>query len=579
MNSTAAAETAAPPTPDGRQRYDLLKCAVAAILVPLAVYAVLAPDWYYVQNGLDPFFYTGYVQNFDNIFHAIGDRHYFVSRWSIYMPQRLLLELTGNPKAAYLLMRWIGGVILAASIVALGQRRWRRWDTVALAALALAMPVTLRAVLTDYSDAVVTPLGALVIASLALWPRSRRAALAAGVCAGLIVVANPFGITVVMAAVPFWLARVERRRWLSLVATSAFGGIAVLVAGWALFRFRYGLPNVYEPTLEFLRTRAAEQDPLKSPRLWWMGYRLWIYLPLLVLAVYVGLQRWGRVVFDPVERTIVKTLLAQYCFQVWFQFSRHGSTLEIPYYWSYIVPSFVLAISVVGAAAFRSAAPRTLPLVAALVLVGLRLAGAPSPELFQSWIDAVIVVVVAVWASQRWLRSRPELAAVAFVAVVFAIQVGSPRPEPQLPEELRVLSSYDLLFSDARSDGIESFEAVTWFVRDMEQVPERVVRSAVFWFNEPIGARMTAMFGGQVSGRWLNPNWESNVPTDPLPSGVIGVLQSGELPTVVLIGVPADVEAIADQMIAAQPRMRLIHSATSPARSGTVVWVLTTIEE
>ena len=42
---------------------------------------------------LDPFFYTGYAQNFTELFHAAGVRHYFISRWSIYLPQRALLAL------------------------------------------------------------------------------------------------------------------------------------------------------------------------------------------------------------------------------------------------------------------------------------------------------------------------------------------------------------------------------------------------------------------------------------------------------------------------------------------------------
>ena len=345
-----------------------------AVFVPLAVYVVLGPDWYYIQNGIDPFFYTGYVQNFQNIFHAIGDQHYFVSRWTIYMPQRVLLAITGSPRAAYLLMRLIAAAIIAGAIALFGRKRWPLTTTVPLIVLALAMPMTIRAVLTDYSDAVVTPMGVVGIIALAACPTRWWAALSAGLAAGIVVVANPFGITVILAAVPFWLARVDRRRWLPLVAIAAAGGVAVLAGGWLLFRTRYGLPNVYRPTIEFIQNNTALQDPLKSPRLWWMGYRLWIYVPLLVLLSAVCLQRFTDSHFDAIERAILKTCALQYAFQVWFQFSRHGSTLEISYYWSYIVPSLICAFAVVGAAAFRHARGWVLPMTAA---GGLRLDDLP----------------------------------------------------------------------------------------------------------------------------------------------------------------------------------------------------------
>lgn len=548
------------------------------VVLPAVLFVVLQPDWYYLQNGLDPFFYTGYVQNFQNLFHAVGDRHYFISRWTIYLPQRLLLMLVDDPKLAFLLFRWIGAGVVAGAVLRLGRDRWRRADSIAMAAIVLMMPISIRALLTDYSDAVMFPLGAALLALLALHPDRLRSAAVAGALGAAIVVANPFGATVAIAAAPFWLRRVPRRRWLVLLGAAAGGAVVVVIGGLLFFRWRYGVPNVYAPTIDFVRTRRAEQDPLKSPRLWWLGYRLWIYLPALLIAVYHAMRRWCHFEFDAVERAVVSTCALQYAIQIWVQFARHGDTLEISYYWSYIVPSFALTFCVVAGALAQRCGRRHLPAISVALAVAIRVIGSPTPELFQSWLDAVIVLGGGAYLARRMVVSRPALVSTGLIGALVLLQTSSPRPEPILPGELRVLSSYELVYEGQSSVGVQSFETVTWFVKAMNDVPEPVTRSAVFWYNTAIGARMSAMFGVQVSGRWLNPSWESNVATDPFPPDVVIAIQAGNAPTIVVIGSAADARAIADQIVQVEPKMRLVYEATAPDEPDTVVEVLSTVE-
>jgi hypothetical protein len=48
---------------------------------------LLKPDLFgLVPNSLDPMFYTGYAINLDDALAAAGNRHYFVTRWTSYMP-------------------------------------------------------------------------------------------------------------------------------------------------------------------------------------------------------------------------------------------------------------------------------------------------------------------------------------------------------------------------------------------------------------------------------------------------------------------------------------------------------------
>jgi hypothetical protein len=430
--------------------------------------------------------------------------------------------------------------------------------------------------MTDYSDAVMFPGGIVMIALLAMHPNRVRSVAMAGILAGVIVVANPFSLTVVVSAAPFWLARVPRRRWAALVGVGTAAAAFVVLFGLVLFRERYGISNIYAPTVDFIRANNNYADPLKSPRLWWMGYRLWIYLPPLIIGIYHVLRRRYRFQFDPAERAIVSTCTLQYIIQVWYQFSRHGSTLEISYYWSYIMPAFALTFCVVVGAFFRQSRSWYLPGIAVVAVVAAGLNSKATPEVFQSWLDALAVLLVGAYLARRVVTSRPEIVGAGLVVVALLAQTSSPRPEPTLAGELRVLSSYELAYVQ-KSDGVQSFETVTWFSHEMEQVPEAVVRSAVFWYLGSTPARMAAMFGVQVSGKWLNPNWASNVATDPIPPDVAIAIQLGNIPTIVSIGSAADVAAISAQFIQAEPKMRVVLEESAPNEPDTVFQVLSTL--
>lgn len=558
-------------------KYQWALVSLGCVALPAVLFVLIWPDWYFIQNGLDPFFYTAYVQNFTEIFHAVGDRHYFISRWTIYLPQRILLALTGDPTAAYILFRWVMATAVVAALFGFLGRRHRWQDKTALAALVLILPMTVRAFLTDYSDIVVFPLGVVMLVLVARLPRSQGSLFLAGACLGAMVVANPFGLTIALAAVPAWYRRVGRSQFFRLSAVAAAGAAVVVVGGLLFFRWRYGLPNVYQPTLDFISTRSGEKDALKSPRLWWLGYRLWIFMPLVVIAAYHFLRRRRAVWFSEHEQAIMTTCTIQYGFQIWFQFSRHGSTLEIVYYWLYMLPVLAVAIVVLLAALARLSKPWTLSAIVAGVLAVVVLLGERMPEVFQSWIDGLLVVGgLAAWM-WRAKHLRPGMFASCVVVVLLASQVGAPRPEPVLPGELRVEAAYDQVYIGDESAGVASFKAVTWFIDEMADVPSPVIRTATFWSSGPFGARMIATFGAQVSGHWLNPSLTDNDASTPLNQNVLNAISAGNIPTLIAVGSTADAEAMSGQFLAADSQMRVVYRGVSPFVPDTLVVVVSRI--
>ena len=117
-------------------------------------------------NPLDPVFYTGFSINFDDLSAILPDRYYFISRWSVYMPQRLACSLFG-PELGRLMWRWALASVLLAAIFSLGKKRgWHVGQELLVGVVVLTMPSFVRAFFTDYVEYLVAALG-IVLVSLA----------------------------------------------------------------------------------------------------------------------------------------------------------------------------------------------------------------------------------------------------------------------------------------------------------------------------------------------------------------------------------------------------------------------------
>ena len=549
------------------------KLTALSIGLPLAVFVALRPDWYFQENTLDPYFYTGYAQNLGDVVAISRQIHYFVSRWTLYAPNRLFYRLFG-PERGYLLLRWIAASIISACVIALGRRFWRSWDTAALCVFALISPMLLRTVLTDYSDAVTVPLGIVAICVASLHPDCRLTAGVVGVCAASIAIANPVAGTVVIWLIPGWLWAVRSwRRRTELAGIAVGAGVVVVLFGWAFFRYRYGLSNLYKPTFEFLSKNASLDDPLKSPRLWWMGYRIWIYLPLIVLAAWWHLAARGEVVFATAERTILTTCAFQYGFQIWFQFGRHGSTLEIPYYWSLMVPALLLSVVVVAGKLARQAHHLALTTTVAALVVGVLVWRHETPEIYSSWLDALIVVGGAGYVWYRFPQRTQRFAACALLVVVFTFQVGAPRPEPALPGERRVEQLYDRVFDESGSAGVDGYRAATWFSDQLKVLGRDRLRATYFWVGGGHAAQMAAMYSAHISGHLMTatPGEEDSFG---LNRDFTYAVEHEQINVVAMLGSPSDIAIMMKNLATLRPGFEVIFDDVAPDRLHTHVRIV-----
>ena len=478
-----------------------LLTAGSAVLIPLLIYVVMSPERYgLTPNPLDPVFYTGYTNNFNDIMAAVADRWYFVSRWSAYLPARLFVALAG-PANGRLIWRWVlaSGVIL--SLWRLGRRwNWTMAQRFLIASIALTMPMFTRAFMTDYVEYIVVALGVCIIC-LALSEHCNSATqLLIGCMSALIVIANPVALTVVilpcMACIV--ITRPSKRGAVATSLMITLGAAIPIVAGYFWFRWRYGMGNVYQPTIDYIRLNTKVAHGVTSPNRDWLGKFTWIFAPPVLLTSAALMARLTDRRFDRAERVALWLCGLQYGYQWLDQFARNGGGLELPYYWSYSVPSFVVALTVVIGHFFKT--ERRGLIVSAIaapvvfLLVGVpRFARLPSGFWYAACGLAAIVVIV-------WTARRSASLAVVFVIVwVTWTQIGAPTYVPPAAQPFPTDPHYDNLYGRAATTSELTFDTILWFEKQMDKVPDDWTANFIA-IDEP-AANVEAVYGPHVTDK------------------------------------------------------------------------------
>jgi len=500
---------------DGRRGgAGLTDVALAAVLA-VAGFALFRPDWFHIQNGLDPFFYTGLSLNLSEAIDYGADAHYFLSRWTLYMPELLAQRLLG-PSVGFVATRLVLLTLAGVGLAFLRPATSRRLDLVPVAVIGLFSPLVVRAVFVDYSDAIVVPCGLVMLALAARGRVGVRTSVAIGVLGAAAVVANTFAVVMVAITVGGYLARSLRRpgRLLAQMAAVLAAGTVVVGAGLVLFRWRYGIPNVYSPAISFVRDNAGNRDPLKSRRLLWLHFRLWVFLPPLLLAAAAAL-RAGRVIrLGSAELVVLGVAAVQYVFQVLYQLVLDGSTLEIHYYFSYMVPAYSAALAVVLYALLQRCS-KLATWAATAAVVALLAAWRHLPEVhLASWATFVAGVLAVGVIGGALARRLPVLLPLGVAAVALAAQLAPPTREPILPGELRVQAGYDTVYRGGTSIGVEWFRAIPPFLDQVRGLDPQVRKRAGWVVGRGTAQQKAAALSVQVGmpRRLLNPPAE---PLDP----------------------------------------------------------------
>jgi hypothetical protein len=472
-----------------------------SVLIPPLLFAIFLPETYgLTPNGLDPFFYTGYAINFDDIMREIGDHHYFVSRWSAYLPSRLFASILG-PSLGRLALRWLIASAILLAVWHLGRRwSWNRATELIVGVVTLTSPMFARAYMTDYVEWFVVGVGIILVCQSLEVTKSWTRSTAIGAMAALVVIAYPLAATLTVAPILVYIGLRgghPHKRWKHAVVI-AIAGLGTIAVGLLAYRIWFDIPNVYAPTTAFAQDYANIRSPWKSPRLTWMGSFTWIYGPAILVAaslLFPGIRR--RLFQSKWALAAVGLLVAQYAFQWIDQFVRDGLGLELSYNWVFVYPALAIAVAwVIGTAQWNW-------IGAGAFLVGwllLHLQGRfTHVRLPAGWVFAALVVLtigclVAISIKQR------TLATAGVIAFVLIGQVSAPPYDPSAYHPINGSPRYDLVFFNPAGPAERDLSEAIWLEDSLDELADD---SGLFFFGGGSAASIIGIYGPHVTGRLL----------------------------------------------------------------------------
>ncbi|HEY0518963.1 MAG TPA: hypothetical protein VGC84_05670, partial [Ilumatobacteraceae bacterium] len=433
--------------------------------------------------------------------------------------------------------------IVTFALFHIGARALRLIDLVVVSTVIVFSPLVLRAVFVDYSDFVIVTAGVAAIVVALYAPVTWRFSTLLGVLLATMCIANVFAVSLSFFILLARMLRLrenrERLRDFTFIAAS---GAMVVLLGWAFFRVRYDIANVYGPTVDFVRESSKIHDLLKSPRRQWLRYRLWIYLPPIVLATAALLWRFKKAAFGRVEALAFAVCGIQYLFQVWYQFGRDGTTLEIHYYFTYAIPPLLVSTAIVLYQLLTRCSPRAVAGIG--VAVVLLWVNDGSPWRFGSGLQALIALVVGGAVASISFDKVKVLPAALLVATFLAFQLAYPKNEPLLSGEQRVNPGYDTVWTRADSSGRDVFHESVWSMSEMDRLGNAVEQRSGFVLAGGPSYQLGATYSVEVAKprHWINQPIAD--PGFDITSNSLQILRDLRLPYVVVICAPGELPAV-----------------------------------
>jgi hypothetical protein len=438
---------------------------------------LLKPDLFgLVPNGLDPMFYTGYSINLDDALAAAGNRHYFVTRWSSYLPQYLSTHLFG-PYWGRIILRLLMLSILSEVMWRVGKRfQFSALTRIVTSLIVFMFPMFVRSFTTDYTEHSVAFYGTLLIALVVTQPFSAKWAAAFGGLAALLVISNPFTIVMSGIAGLAWTLTQDSYRQVQkllgpvLLGVTSFTG--VFVFGYLLFRFHYQIGNVYQPTFDFIMASAALPiDDWTAPSNLWLWHFGWLYIPAILVLVSHFLVRPKVAAAQKIKFWTQAIVIMVFVAHVYTQFSR-GHALETSFYWSMALPPVHILLFIVIGEFFEKTKRFHTGLFSLTIFVLLVLFEVPQKLPLGAGVALVLGLAAFVGGLFLLDYKMKVLLAPLFVVGMVWIQLGSP-PYTQTTYggDLNT-PRYDLVYGSVTQSSKKIWEETIWFTQQMDKVKE-----------------------------------------------------------------------------------------------------------
>lgn len=483
-------------------------------LVTSIVAIFLKPDLFgLVPNSLDPMFYLGYQINLNDALEAAGNNHYFVSRWTSYMPAHFTSLIFG-PYWGRLVLRLLMVSVLSEAI-------WRFLAKLEIRAharllsifLLVTSPLFVRAFTTDYPEYFII-WASLLMAILsfteqATWKRS----VLMGALAASISIANPTAtILTSFILVNYVFDKICAREFgkiskQAVVVLLSF--LTVILSGFVLFKYWYGVENIYQPTLDFIKNYVSpDVDGWRTPTRKWLLYFGWLYLPILysIAAISIVKSSTRKVLFRCSSLT-----LSIFLWHIYLE-SKSGHALETSFYWSMLLsPALLTFMAVIGVVFTHLRAQYSLLLIG--IVVSLYILEIPQKLRFPHGYSLIAIIGIATIVLVIVSKHTAGIAVFSLVILSVWLQVGSPKYAVLTNGGDLNTPKYDLVYGKSASNSNEILRETIWFLNQMDKVPSDSFSTflpAGRWSHAIVGTYIPHPFSRVVTplsnDKVLNPN-------------------------------------------------------------------------
>jgi hypothetical protein len=444
-------------------------------LVTSIVAIFLRPDLFgLVPNGLDPMFYLGYEINLDDALEAAGNKHYFVSRWTSYLPAHFTSLLFG-PYWGRLVLRLLMVSVLSEAI-------WRFLANLEIRAharllsvfLLVTSPLFVRAFTTDYPEYFII-WAALLMALLsftrqATWKRS----VLMGALAASISIANPTAtILSSFILINYVFNEIFTREFRKVLTQAVFvilSFLTVILLGFILFKYWYGVENIYQPTLDFIKNYTSpDADGWRTPTRKWLLYFGWLYLPMMYSIVAISITKYGNSDTKKVLFRCVSLTSSIFLWHIYLE-TKSGHALETSFYWSMLLSPALLTFMVVTSVAFTDLRARYSLLLVGIV-VSLYILEIPQKLRLPNGYSLIVIVGVATIVLVIVSRHTASISVFSLVILSVWLQVGSPKYAVFTNGGDLNTPKYDLVYGKSASTSNDILRETIWFLKQMDKVP------------------------------------------------------------------------------------------------------------
>jgi hypothetical protein len=487
---------------------------VCLLLLPLLAFWVMRFVPVNQNLYLDPYIYTGYIHNFDDLFARFGVTYYGV-RFGLILPSRWFTQLLGD-ETGYLTLRYLLALVAGIPLYALVKRHFSQPVAVLTYVGLLTSPYFAQALLWDHPDATGVPFLTAAICLFLLDERpSRGRDTLAGACAAMAVHSNFFVISLVGIFGMIWVVislvfRHPARDLSKRAFHVAVGALFVTALGFFYYWNVLGRPtDIFSVTLyTALMLARGGTKSWRVPGVSWIAMQVHVLIPVMLSVVCVSAGRWRRL--DFMRLVVVAFGVTVTAFYYTEQFFLDSDILQLFYYFSYTIPALFLMLAFL----WQSLWQRVGRAATAFVGVGL-------------------IALLAQWTLAAWDgRSLPSLnvgvwacAGVAAAVVVFVATL-----EWRHPGIRGILVGLALLLlngsfaagfmdyskvgrtpKDPKNTEIDVYRVALQFI---QAVPKHAQNPGIvrFWYNNRIGNSINSV---QSTMLWGYSKINQNPPEDP----------------------------------------------------------------